>query len=223
MKLSEVFQQLAYGELSQIALGTITDEELAEESYAPLLAHVNLGLSALYKRFNLKEGRITFPLSQAGNVYKLGVTDLNKIERVETLEGTELSLNDGNDPLSCYTPQMNTLRVPQKIVSKSPDLPEKYITGELLVIYRANHPKVVATGGFLIPKSVELELPYSHLEALLYFVASRVHNPIGMVNEFNAGNNWAAKYEMECQRLESLDLEIDDTTTNARLNKNGWV
>ena len=29
MKLSEVFQQLAYGELSQIAMGTITDEELA--------------------------------------------------------------------------------------------------------------------------------------------------------------------------------------------------
>ena len=223
MKLSEVFQQLAYGELSQIAMGTITDEELAEEVHAPLMAHVNLGLTALYKRFNLKEGRLVFPLSPVGNVYKLGTADLNKIERVLTKEGFELALNDGNDPLSCYTPQMNILRVPPKIVSKSQDLPEKYITDELEVIYRANHAKIVATGGFLLPEKVEMELPDSHLEALLYFVASRVHNPIGMVNEFNAGNNWAAKYEMECQRLESLDLEIDDITTNARLNKNGWV
>ena len=187
------------------------------------MAHVNLGLTALYKRFNLKEGRLVFPLSPVGNVYKLGTADLNKIERVLTKEGFELALNDGNDPLSCYTPQMNILRVPPKIVSKSQDLPEKYITDELEVIYRANHAKIVATGGFLLPEKVEMELPDSHLEALLYFVASRVHNPIGMVNEFNAGNNWAAKYEMECQRLESLDLEIDDITTNARLNKNGWV
>lgn len=223
MKLSEVFSQLAYGELSQLSLGTLTDDELSEDTHAPLLAHVNLGLTAIYKRFNLKEGRLVFPLSQSGNVYKLGVADLNKIERVYTAEGTELPLNDANSPLSCYTPQLNILRVNKKIVNKDQDLPEKYRTDGLEVVYRANHAKIVAKGGVIIPEKVELELPDSHLEALLYFVASRAHNPIGMVNEFNAGNNWAAKYEMECQRLELLNLEVDESNENNRLNKNGWV
>lgn len=223
MKLSEVFSQLAYGELSQLSLGTLTSGELSEDAHAPLLAHVNLGLTAIYKRFNLKEGRLVFPLSQSGNVYKLTVADLNKIERVYTSEGTELPLNDANSPLSCYTPQLNILRVPKKIVNKDRDLPEKYQTDGLEVVYRANHTKIEATGGTLTPETVELELPDTYLEALLYFVASRAHNPIGLVNEFNAGNNWAAKYEMECQRLEALNLEVDESNENTRLNKNGWV
>lgn len=223
MKLAEVFSQLAYGELSQIALGTITDDELSEEAHAPLLAHVNLGLTSLYKRFNLKEGRLQFPLNTAGNVYKLNPADLLKIERVYTDAEKELPLNNGNDRYSCYTPQLNVLRVHPDVVNKAPSLPDQYKTDGLLVVYRANHIKVVATGGFIVPESVELELPYSHLEALLYFIASRVHNPIGMVNEFNAGNNWAAKYEMECQRLEQLNLEVDDDFCNNRLDSHGWV
>lgn len=223
MKLSEVFTQLAYGELSQLFIGTNNEGELTEESYPILLAHVNLGLTAIYKRFNLKEGRLVFPLSQSGNVYKLGVSDLNKIERVYTAEGTELPLNNANSPLSCYTPQLNILRVPKQIVNKDRDLPEKYRTDGLEVVYRANHLKLTDTNGIIDPDKILLELPDTYLEALLYFVASRMHNPIGMVNEFNAGNNWAAKYEIECQRLELLNLEVDESNENNRLNKNGWV
>ena len=223
MKLSEVFQQLAYGELSQLNLGTITDEELPESAHAPLLAHVNLGLTALYKRFNLKQGRITFALNPAGSTYQIGASDLHKIERVLTDAGKDLPLNDGNDKYSCFTSKMDTLRIHPDVNVKLDSIPEQYKTDKITVLYRANHPKIVATGGFLVPESVELELPYSHLEALLYFVASRAHNPIGMVNEFNAGNNWAAKYEMECQRLENLNLEIDEANENFRLYEKGWV
>lgn len=223
MKLAEVFSSLAYGELSQTFVGENDEGELNEDRYPMLLSSVNLGLSALYKRFNLKEGRLTFPLSQLGNTYRLTVTDLNKIERVQTLEGTELALNDGNDPLSCYTPRMDTLRVPLEIVNKSQDIPDKYKTDELLVIYRASHPKLVAVNGTINPDALEVELPYSHLEALLYFVASRVHNPIGMTNEFHSGNSWAAKYEAECMRLQQQNLEIDESNENDRLSRNGWV
>lgn len=223
MKLSEVFSQLAYGELSQLALGEITDEELNEEAFAPLLAHVNMGLLALYKRFNLKEGRLVVTIDPLSTEYKLAATDLLKIERVQTAEGTDLALNDGNDPLSCFTPQMGTLRIASDLARQVSSLPDKYRTGSLIVVYRAAHGRVVGRGGVIIPETIELDLPYSHLEALLYFVASRVHNPIGMVNEFNAGNNYAAKYEVECQRLEALNLENDEATENTRIERNGWV
>lgn len=223
MKLSEVFSQLAYGELSQTVLAEMVEGELDENRYPMLLASINLGLTALHKRFNLKEGRLTFPLTTAGNVYRLTVPDLHKIERIYTAEGEELSLNNGNDSFSCYTPRMDTIRVPLKIVNQDADIPDKYKTSELLVVYRANHPILTAVNGIIDPETLEVDLPYSHLEALLYFVASRIHNPIGMVNEFNAGNNWAAKYEMECQKLEQLNLEVDEEQFNDRVVRNGWV
>ena len=85
------------------------------------------------------------------------------------------------------------------------------------------HPKLVEVGGGINPETMELELPYSHLEALLYFVASRVHNPMGMANEFHAGNSWAAKYEAECMKLQQQNLEIDESNDSDRISRNGWV
>ena len=109
------------------------------------------------------------------------------------------------------------------IVNKVFDVPEQYKTDSLEVVYRANHPKLVESGGGINPEAIELELPYSHLEALLYFVASRVHNPMGMANEFHSGNSWAAKYEAECMKLQQQNLEIDEGNDNDRLGRNGWV
>lgn len=223
MKLAEVFSQLAYGELSQLAIGKNSEGEIDENVYPIVVAHINLGLNALYRRFFLKEGRLTFPLTKDRNIYKLGVTDLNKIEQVLTDLNTSLSINNETDKYSCFTPSMDTLRVPQAIVDNGPDLEEKYRTENLLVVYRAKHPKIELVNGYINPEVVDLELPDSHLEALLYFVASRVNNPIGMVNEFNAGNNWASKYEMECQKLENYNLQIDTGTAHTRLSNNGWV
>ena len=53
MKLKEVFDQLTYGELSQLSIGGQAQGEITEENYARVVAHVNLGLSAIYKRFHL--------------------------------------------------------------------------------------------------------------------------------------------------------------------------
>jgi hypothetical protein len=223
MKLSEVFTQLAYGEFSQLALGAHTNGELDAANYPALVSHVSLGLTALYKRFNLKEGRATIPLVEGSTLYKLQVTDLHKVERVTTAEDADLGLNDYSDPYSCFMVSMDTLRVPQAIAAKSQELPESLKTNGIVAVYRANHPQLVYTEPF-DPDAVELELPYSHLEALLYFVASRAHTPIGMVNEFNAGNNWAAKYEAECLRLKESGMELDpENHEHTRLHANGWV
>lgn len=223
MKLSEVFNHLTYGELSQIAIGQNEMGEIAEDNYPVLLSHINLGLTALYKRFNLKEGSVTIPLVSNTTLYPLDGKVVHKIERVATVEGTDLGLNDRSDEFACSTPNMHTLRVPSAIVERSVDLPDRFKTNELLVTYRANHPNLVLVNEYIDPNITEVELPYSHLEALLYFIASRVNNPIGLVNEFNAGNNWASKYELECQQLELQNLEIDQGSTNDRLSKGGWV
>lgn len=248
MKLSEIFTQLAYGELSQLALGKNSDGELSEANFPALVSHVNLGLTALYKRFTLKEGRLTlalqsgmmtYPLAPAYAVNAVGSTqpvrfiedtveapflgDIHKVERIYTEAGWEMGLNDVDDEYACTTPSMLVLRVPAAVVAQEAALPSELKTSKLDVVYRANHPAIELRGGYIDPTKAEIELPISHLEALLYFVASRVNNPIGMSNEFHAGNSWAAKYEMECAKLETFDLRIDQGSRNTRLERNGWV
>lgn len=248
MYLSEIFSQLTYGELSQLSLGGAETGEISEENYPKILAHINLGLTALYKRFPLKEGRVivalqpgkvTYPLTSSYAVsntrsqqvmrYLLDTVsepfqdDIHKVERIYTEAGWELGLNDESDVYGCFTPSASTIRVPAAIVAGSMDLPDELRTTKLEVVYRANHPQIVQPLGFFDPSRVEVELPYSHLEPLLLFVASRVHNPVGMTNEFHMGNNYATKYEQACQQLELVNLRVDQGAQSNRLRQNGWV
>lgn len=250
MKLLEVFSQLTYGELSQLHIGGGEAGEINEKNYPAVLSHVNLGLMALYKRFPLKEGRLlvsllagryTYPLnaryavsntaSLEADKYILDTTgnmgafkdDILKVEQVFTSAGKEFALNDGADEYTIVTPSATVLRVPSAIVANAADLPEDLKTLTLEVVYRAKHPVISVDDVGFDPEITELELPYSHLEPLLLFVASRVNNPIGMVNEFNAGNNYAAKYEQACQALEVANLRVDQGAQPDRIQRNGWV
>ena len=220
MKLIEVFTQLSSGELSQIFVGQQIEGEITDKSASYLIPSIILGVTALHTRFTLKEGRVSFTLSTLGDVYNLQRQDIIKIEQVITQSGRELPLNNSADIYSCSTPTLGTLRVPMSIINKSPDLPDDLITDSLEVVYRANH-EIISVD--VMPEYYEVDLPYSHLLALLYFVASRVHNPIGMVNEFHAGSSWAAKYEQECARLELQNIQVDNGTDYDRISRNGWV
>lgn len=238
MKLSEVFSQLTYGELSQLNLGGSEAGAIEASNYPQVVAHVNMGLLALYKRFNLKEGRLQFTLTSGVTYYPLNTSDdvnfvvvpgeeefaddILKVERVYTSRGFELSLNDQEDPYACMTPSNTVLRVPAAIAGQGMDLPDHLKTDTLTVVYRAKHPMILATSSFN-PSRITLELPYTHLEPLLLYVASRVHNPIGMSNEFHAGNSYAAKYEQACQQLEVQNLRVDQGSQSNRLQRNGWV
>lgn len=250
MKLKEIFDQLTYGELSQMELGGLHNDSpgIDPSRYPMIINHINLGLNALYQRFPLKESSVTVELLPGVYTYILNSRfsensmvsfedvffikdtedepfqdDLIKVERVYTDTGRELGLNDENDSLAIITPSLQSIRVPEAIVNQSQDLPKELLTKTLKVVYRANHPLLRASET-INPSKIEVELPYSHLEALLYFVASRLHNPIGMTNEFHAGNSYAAKYEMVCQRLEAQNIRADQfNLSSSRLERGGWV
>ena len=128
MKLKEIFDQLTYGELSQLAIGGGEQGQINEANYPSVVAHIRLALTALYKRFPLKENRLVLQLLpgvlqyEINSKYAVGnmkslvpvkyildsalpfKDDILKIERVYTGKGHELSLNDGADPFSLTTP-----------------------------------------------------------------------------------------------------------------------
>lgn len=248
MKLKEIFDQLTYGELSQLSIGGDEAGVISPANYDRVLAHVNLGLTALYKRFPLKEGRVivelqagrtTYPITSryavtsrssrepvryikdsAGAAFK---DDIHKIERVYTSAGWEFGLNDEADHYAMRTPSATTLVVPFDVVAKPISLPDELKTDTLEIVYRANHPILMTDEGDLEPELVEVELPYSHLEPLLLFVASRAYTPTGMSADGNLGNTYAAKYEAACLQLELINLRVDQGGQRDKLTERGWV
>lgn len=223
MKIQDVFDHLSYGEFSQLSIGGGKAGEIDESNYARVVSHIQLGLTALYKRFNLKESRISFPLVDGAETYSIDTSDLLRIERVITDTGSEVSINDHGDEWGVFTPALSVIRLAPKLAAQGIDTPDCLKTANLIVAYRANHPKIIGSSGVLIAETKTIELPPSHLEALLYFVASRVNNPIGMTNEFHSGNTWFSKYETECRRLESDGFMVQETEGTSKLRSRGFV
>lgn len=223
MTLQDIFDSLTYGEFSQLRIGGAEVGVIDDTNYDRVLSHVNLGLTTLYTRFNLKEVRTVFPLDAAVSTYVVTAADLLKIERVLTDADFELNLNVQSDMYSCFTPSLSMVRVPQVILDQGPSLPDDYKTESFTMVYRANHPQIKTKFGLIFPEKVVLELPPTHVQPLLYFVASRVQAPIGMANEFNASNNYYAKYEAACQALEGKGIQVDQGDQNTKLCRAGWV
>lgn len=224
MTLQEIFDALSYGELQQISIGGQEAGIIDETNSERVIDHINLGLTALYKRFSLKEDRVTFPLEAGGYTYVLQVVDLLKITRVFTHTEVELPLNDENDRFSCFTPSAKTLVVPKILVDKTSELPSELNTYELTAVYRANHPKVVKRLGFFDPSRTKLELPDEFKEPLLYFVAARMLMPMGAGPlEGGGGMNYIQRYEMACKLLENQTSEKEVTQQNTRLRGRGFV
>lgn len=226
MTLQDIFDQLTYGELSQLSVGGAENGAITEANWGKIIAHINLGLTALYKRFPLKQDMVLIPLVPGTLAYStLTIAPaLLKIEQVLTTDEFELSLNDASDIYSVTTPSASTLRVPADIVNQVVDLPDQYKTSGLTLVYRANHPKIVKSLGYFDPSRVRLQLPDSHLEPLLLYVASRVHTPMGTGQfEGQMGNNYYAKYEASCQAIETSNLKVDQGSQSTRLRDNGWV
>jgi hypothetical protein len=223
MNLQEVFDQLTSGELSQLSIGGGEAGTVPESAYSAIARNVQLGLTSLYKRFNLKEKRSTATLILGQESYPMVMTDLLKIERVLTDAGLDLPLNDSANVDSCFTPNSSLLTVPAHIVAQANDLEDWLKTGSLTLVYRANHPKMDMAVAAVTPSAVELELPDAYLQALLLFVASRMHSPLGNTGNHHAGNNYFTRYLNECLSLETEGVPIDKTGQTNRLQNKGFV
>jgi len=248
MKLQTIFDQLTFGELAQLSIGGATSGGIQPDRYPAVISHINLGLTALHKRFPIRENHVMVrlvpgvdsyvlaskysELSTAGNVLvkylvdtpqKRFKEDILKILQVIGDTGNGFSINDDHDPYSVHTPQYNILNVPTKVVEQLPDLPEIYRTSLLKVVYQANHELIKYDDCSIDPMFQEVELPITYLEPLLLFVAARLYTPTGMTNETNLGNTYAVKYEQACQDIENRGLAIDQLNQHGRFHLNGWV
>jgi len=245
MNLNDVFTQLTYGELSKVFIGGLDERTgILEIDREQIISHVQLGLTDLYRRFRLLQGQMTLTLQPDTTDYMITkdfiasntdsteavkyLTDdpifpyednLLKIVEVKDDLLNPIRLNWANDSCSVFSRSEKHLYVPEVITTL--DYRDPVIT-ELKLIYLANHPKIDCSLGTYSPELVELYLPDAYMTALLYYITSRYMNPIGMANEFHAGNSYYAKYEGECARLEQQNLQYDNADLVTPFERDGW-
>lgn len=256
MTLQDIFDELTYGELSQLAVGgrDSAEPEIAEEDRPGLVRHVGTALTAIYTRFRLREksvfvqmvpGKTTYVLHQKFLInnttsdepvkFLLDSEDdvfdgsLLKVESVNALAAELDVAQRGDDPYVALplneVGNFRSVRTPSTLILQIPDYyhTEQDQPLKLRVDYRAVHPPLDIPLAVAAPIAVEIELPDAYLQALLYNVASRIMNPVGMSEEFHSGNSYYAKYENECARLELENVQIDNMQANTNFERQGFV
>jgi len=258
MFLSEIFDQLTYGELTQLSAGGVHTEGILEQDYPKVISQINLGLTELHKRFDIKRSEVTVQQHDHIQLYFLnskfaetnkpervddpddpnnlkpvvpGISeyyiidspaypfqdDVLRIERIFNELGEELYLNQdspytqhSNKYWSVHTPTYNSIQVPY------PDN-----ENQMIVTYRANHPRIPLVG--TDPKTTEVDLPSSLLECLLLYIAARYNVNRGTELSLSEGQLFMTKFEMSCKKIEELNLMNSNDSFNTRFEMNGWV
>lgn len=237
MKLSEVFQMLQYGELANLSLSGDIDEPsgIRVEDYPVLISHINLCLTDLHTKFNLREKEVVIQQYDEVSYYELDVkyaqsnTDSNEpIKYISDSEyapfigdvlrinaafnevGCEIPINDENDCNSIFLNSYKRVQVPNPSDENA-----------IWLTYRANHPKLDMSSPDL---DAEVELPAYCIEALLSYVASRVHGQRTSQEAQATAVNLMAKYNLICDQIEEKNvLHNSPSNTNFKLGDRGWV
>lgn len=231
MLLKEILTRLCEGEFSDLALGYQVDEAPLAHEYGKLVRHVDMGLLELHKRFPLRILEVMVQQYEHISRYELhsrfshlNTTSIEPtkyiidsssypfvdseflcVESVYDEVGCKLPLNDLMNENSVFTSGYNSIQV----MNPNPN-------NAFLVQFKAAHGNLDSVKG---PEEVEVNLPHSHLEALLYYVASRVLAP----THVEESNNYLLKFEQSCNKLVELNIRNEDNTSSQHFKKGGWV
>lgn len=234
MNISDLFQDLSFGELSSLTLASEGTGIITDAGKERIIRFANEGLLKLYSRYVLKEEDVVISLvesitnyhlllkfaqSQAGistqtNLYILDLVeepfqeDVIRILNVYDSRARELPLNDDGNDFSVFTPQANVLQVPR---------PKDGMA--ISIGYQAKHPLLT-----LVDLTQEICLPDVLVPALRAWVAYRAFGQINTQESQAIAAGHKASYEATCNEVLSLDLVgTSQSQTNDRFDSNGWV
>jgi hypothetical protein len=124
--------------------------------------------------------------------------------------GNLLPLNDISETLSVFTPSYRSVQIPYP---KNENI--------FAVQYRADHPRIVWDLETL-PINIEIDIPGSLYEALLYYVGARAHSSMGGDGGVE-GNDYWQKFNNSCNEVMRLGLQVQGEPGAWRFDQAGWV
>ena len=227
MKVSDVFSELVYGELSAHALAM--EGVLSAAGKIRVLRHMEMGLLDLYTRFPLLskeviieqiEGRTTYPLKAIYAVtndtvgdkfimdskYDPFLEDVIRITEVADEVGDVLEINSADYDKVVNLVSFDTLEIPNAVD-----------TNALFITYQAKHP-------VLMSEDSEVLLPMYLVPALCSYIGYRVYSGGTVPEHVNKGVELLNKYEMLCSQMDILGMVNSSMSiVNPRPELNGWI
>lgn len=222
MKLSVIMAQLESGELNNLSCVDQETKKVKPSAYKTIVEMVNSGVIDLHGRFPMKMGYLDVPLSLTQETYSLPVIEpgiqrkLMRIQEIHDQCGHPIGMNDHTNRRSVYTTDSFTLHVPSQLRT------HEHVTSLRVSYRRMPKPLPTCDDGFYDFECMEVDLDYPYMLALCYFIASRLHGPVGLQDSTHSINSYVSLYNAECNRLEEANLSQDSIAVNDRPRKNGW-
>lgn len=189
MRLSDIFDALGSGELANLHL--VENNSIIPDKLPIVLNAINLALTDLHTKFLLKRELVKINIEPTIDTYKITNGDFIEVLNSD-MNGIQYSLLNPN-----------TLYV-------KADKPTV-----VTIEYKASHRKLTEED---ILEDSEVDLPLSYLNALLYFIGSRMY--VSVVNQLDGDLNesarYASMYQAELLTLTNQGIDVD------RLNNNDW-
>lgn len=232
MKLSKIFETLA---ASEVFTYEMADEggDILPRYRRRITTLINSGLSDLHQRFSIKEGVIDLVVTEDIQHYILS-DDVLEVLRMTTPEGKVYNLNNVTSSLTPTTGPYGNVSShssnPSLCHASYNELFFSHIpcAGVYHIVYKVDATHIGLDGIESIdPKTVEIPLPLTYLNALCYYVAAKVYNPAGAQSiarsMFHEGNNWRSMYEDECNRLKANLAGAKSFNEVSNFTRGGWV
>lgn len=222
--LSDLYKQLSYGELNNLAVGMDGIGDISSAGKPKVLDYINDGLTTLYGLFNIREKQVIIDTYEYITFYHLRtrfakyagaeenleevryirdlpqeffVEDVIRINRVYDSNGCELPLNDDLLVRSVFTPQPNIIQFPNPENDKA-----------FNVVYQARHP-------VLALETDMVYLPDTLVRALKAFVGYKVYSHMNTQESTVKAQEHLAFYEGVVGEVEEKNLvntSISNTT-----------
>lgn len=235
MLLSQLFEQLAFGEFRKFGIGNDDQGGILPADYRRIIPFVNLALTELHKRFLLISKTVI--VQQYGHIsryrllnqYRQSDTastekykyicdtafepfDENGFLHTESIcaeDGSNYPLNDNKKPYSLFTPEYNIIEVPYPLNENA-----------MVITYRADHPALEHEGMNVL--SQRINLPNTFTEALLMYAAGRYLMTSGSQEKEMLGTALMQKFEISVNNVKSNGLDPREEWTNTKLEMRGW-
>ena len=206
MKLSYILEMLASAELSNLHLVDEAKLDIKPEKVPIVLRSINSGLNDLHTRFLIAKNIVEIPVIAGENTYEIIADDFIEL------------LNVYIDDIPMVSNTHFTLLNVNRFI-----LREKLgILSTLRVEYKAKHRVLTEVD---LAMDANVNLPDSHLNALLYFVASKLYTSAvnQLDGDLNEGAAYMRKFMDEVSLLENQGIDVEELEPMNNFNSRGFV
>ena len=181
----------------------------ASKDDAVLLSCLNLGMSDLYRRFNLRINSETVFLTPDMSVYELRNDDVSMLFSVYGRSGRELRQSD----------VLDSMDYDYKILNYRSFMLRHHIPDYVFAVYKANPVK-------LVDDNDEIDLPDAMISPLITYMASQIEHTTNVWErgqvKMEASFHWQM-YEKECQELVGQGYLVPLNTETIAIQLKGFV